>query len=225
VVEGAPLLRAYGSKAHRGFESLPLRQAANQFPPVSITQLWQPRSGDSNPRYGKGGSTKSPKAILDDAHASPEGRGPKARVYPSLSATPYINSRRLGSVDRGSDEARITRTRARPKGARRGAPSNPFLSAIRAIEFTGCTRASGTVDPSTFRRRIENGPYRHEVGRATGILAGIGSREAHLAAPEVANRSIAASEYIEGRIRASPSQALRSEVHIGQGRSRCGPNI
>jgi hypothetical protein len=25
VVEGAPLLRAYGSKAHRGFESLPLR--------------------------------------------------------------------------------------------------------------------------------------------------------------------------------------------------------
>ncbi len=26
VVEGAPLLRAYGSKAHRGFESLPLRQ-------------------------------------------------------------------------------------------------------------------------------------------------------------------------------------------------------
>ena len=33
------------------------------------------------------GSTKSPKAILDDAHASPEGRGPKARVNPSLSAT------------------------------------------------------------------------------------------------------------------------------------------
>ena len=26
MVEGAPLLRAYGSKAHRGFESLPLRQ-------------------------------------------------------------------------------------------------------------------------------------------------------------------------------------------------------
>src|ERR1700676_663652 len=30
VVEGAPLLRAYGSKAHRGFESLPLRQSARQ---------------------------------------------------------------------------------------------------------------------------------------------------------------------------------------------------
>ena len=26
VVEGAPLLRVYGSKAHRGFESLSLRQ-------------------------------------------------------------------------------------------------------------------------------------------------------------------------------------------------------
>ena len=26
LVEGAPLLRAYGSKAHRGFESLSLRQ-------------------------------------------------------------------------------------------------------------------------------------------------------------------------------------------------------
>ena len=86
MVEGAPLLRAYGSKAHRGFESLPLRHRANQFSSVSITQSWQPRSGDSNPRYGKGGSTKSPQAILDDAQASPEGRGPKARVNPSLSA-------------------------------------------------------------------------------------------------------------------------------------------
>src|SRR5277367_1466209 len=38
------------------------------------------------PEILKGGSTKSPKAILDDAHASPEGRGPKARVNPSLSA-------------------------------------------------------------------------------------------------------------------------------------------
>jgi hypothetical protein len=35
------------------------------------------------------GSTKSPKAILDDAHASPAGRGPKARVNPSLSAIRY----------------------------------------------------------------------------------------------------------------------------------------
>ncbi len=28
VVEGAPLLREYGLKAHRGFESLPLRQSS-----------------------------------------------------------------------------------------------------------------------------------------------------------------------------------------------------
>ena len=36
MVEGAPLLRAYGSKAHRGFESLPLRHTARQFPSVSM---------------------------------------------------------------------------------------------------------------------------------------------------------------------------------------------
>jgi hypothetical protein len=38
VVEGAPLLRAYGSKAHRGFESLPLRHlvcAAGRISPTS----------------------------------------------------------------------------------------------------------------------------------------------------------------------------------------------
>ncbi len=105
MVEGAPLLRAYGSKAHRGFESLPLRHTANKFLSISITQSWQPRSGDSNPRYGKGGSTKSPQAILDDAHASPAGRGPKARVYPSLSATKKIPVKavscgRMESVER-----------------------------------------------------------------------------------------------------------------------------
>jgi hypothetical protein len=30
VVEGAPLLRAYGSKAHRGFESLSLRHVGRE---------------------------------------------------------------------------------------------------------------------------------------------------------------------------------------------------
>src|ERR1700678_2727394 len=60
VVEGAPLLRAYGSKAHRGFESLPLRHRAPQFQTFSITRTRWPRSVDSNPRYGKWGSTKSP---------------------------------------------------------------------------------------------------------------------------------------------------------------------
>src|ERR1700719_1177465 len=54
------------------------------------------------------GSTKSPKAILDDAHASPEGRGPKARVNPSHSASRHINSRRSRSDDCDSDEAGIT---------------------------------------------------------------------------------------------------------------------
>jgi hypothetical protein len=92
--------------------------------------LSQPRSGDSNPRYGKGGSTKSPKAILDDAHASPEGRGPKARVNPSLSASRPVNSRRSRSDYCDSDEAGITPVRA-ARRARRAAPSNPSLSATR----------------------------------------------------------------------------------------------
>src|SRR5882762_2055294 len=73
-----------------------------------------PEAGIRTRDMEKGGSTKSPKAILDDAHASPAGRGPRARVNPSLSATRYVNSRRVGSADGGSDEARITPVRAAP---------------------------------------------------------------------------------------------------------------
>jgi hypothetical protein len=49
---------------------------------MGISKLLIPKSllGGQKPIEG---STKSPKAILDDAHASPEGRGPKARVNPS----------------------------------------------------------------------------------------------------------------------------------------------
>ena len=128
MVEGAPLLRAYGSKAHRGFESLPLRHTAYKFSTFSLRLLSQRQRGGSSPRYRKGGSTKSPKAILDDAHASPEGRGPKARVNPSLSASRPINSRRFRSDYCGSDEAGITPVRAAPKGRgaeRRVIPPSP----------------------------------------------------------------------------------------------------
>jgi hypothetical protein len=45
VVEGAPLLRAYGSKAHRGFESLPLRHTERQFSTFSIRLLWRQQRG------------------------------------------------------------------------------------------------------------------------------------------------------------------------------------
>ena len=58
MVEGAPLLRAYGSKAHRGFESLPLRHMIGKFLSVWISWLSQRRSGDSNPRYGIRGFDK-----------------------------------------------------------------------------------------------------------------------------------------------------------------------
>ena len=39
VAEGAPLLREYGLKAHRGFESLPLRHAVLSPTGVSVGDL------------------------------------------------------------------------------------------------------------------------------------------------------------------------------------------
>ena len=39
MVEGAPLLRAYGSKAHRGFESLPLRHAFRKISSLSLVRV------------------------------------------------------------------------------------------------------------------------------------------------------------------------------------------
>ena len=133
MVEGAPLLRAYGSKAHRGFESLPLRQTLGKFSSVWISWLSQRRSGDSNPRYGKGGSTKSPKAILDVA-AQLRRSGAKRRTSgeavsnPSLSARRSVNCCRFRSVGRGGNEAGITPVRAAPKGRgaqRRVIPPSP----------------------------------------------------------------------------------------------------
>ena len=49
MVEGAPLLRAYGSKAHRGFESLPLRQDMSFLDQAPVAQL------DRAPGYEPGG--------------------------------------------------------------------------------------------------------------------------------------------------------------------------
>ena len=135
MVEGAPLLRAYGSKAHRGFESLPLRHSSHKFSSFSFRRLRQRRSGGSNPE----GSTKSPKAILDDAHASPEGRGPKARVNPSLSASRHINSHGSRSDYRDSDEAGITLIRAAPGG------EAPSVASPKAPEFSATARLNGDV--------------------------------------------------------------------------------
>src|ERR1700726_2385571 len=56
------------------------------------------------------------------------------------------------------------------------------------------------IGSASLGRRIENGPDRHEVGRAARILAGIRSDGSHLAAPKMANRSVAACEHVETRI-------------------------
>src|SRR3979409_1082839 len=115
VVEGAPLLRAYGSKPPRGCESLPLRHTARKFSTLSFRLLSQPRSGDSNPRYGKGGSTKSPKAILDDARVARRARaeGPSQSLPLRQSASKFSTfSFRLPRQPRSGDNAR----RAAPKG-------------------------------------------------------------------------------------------------------------
>ena len=39
VVEGAPLLREYGTKSHRGFESLPLRQYHQNAPVAQLDRV------------------------------------------------------------------------------------------------------------------------------------------------------------------------------------------
>ena len=57
MAEGAPLLREYGSKAHRGFESLPLRQSKKTGArPVLLlrTVAQQPRLPDITERGGQG---------------------------------------------------------------------------------------------------------------------------------------------------------------------------
>ena len=61
MVEGAPLLREYGSKAHRGFESLPLRQHFKDGP---AGHYWNVDIIDWI-RTREEGLTKSPGVILN----------------------------------------------------------------------------------------------------------------------------------------------------------------
>src|ERR1700722_2044939 len=84
---------------------------------------------DSNPRYKQGGSTKSPKAILDVAaqlrrSVAKRRTSGAAASNPSLSASRHINSRWVRSGHRDSDEAGITH-----EGRGRKSRINPSLSA------------------------------------------------------------------------------------------------
>src|ERR1700730_15296244 len=88
VVEGAPLLRAYGSKAHRVFQSLPLRHTANQFSSLSLSLLWQRRSGDNARR------------------AAPKGRGAQRRVIPP--SPPLKNLRKIRNLRNNWDQWKET---------------------------------------------------------------------------------------------------------------------
>src|SRR5437868_11933364 len=54
---------------------------------------------------------------------------------------------------------------------------------------------------AAFRRGVENGPQRIEIGRTARILAGVGGRGSHFARPEMADGAVAAREYVvAGRI-------------------------
>src|SRR3954464_6295313 len=53
------------------------------------------------------------------------------------------------------------------------------------------------IRAAAFRRGVEQCPQRIEIRRATRILSGIG-RRTHLAAPEMADRSVATRERIVG---------------------------
>src|SRR3569833_39649 len=60
---------------------------------------------------------------------------------------------------------------------------------------------------AALRRGVEHGPERHQVGRTARVLSRIGSREIHLAAPEVPDRAVAAGE----REQAGPVLALLAD--------------
>jgi hypothetical protein len=55
------------------------------------------------------------------------------------------------------------------------------------------------VGPAPLRCAVEDRPERHQVGRAAGVLAGVGCPGPTLAAPEMTNGAITPGEDIEGR--------------------------
>src|SRR5690348_18266739 len=61
-----------------------------------------------------------------------------------------------------------------------------------------------------FRRAVEDGPQRHQVGGAARVLAGIGALGTHLAAPEMADRAVAAGEHVE----AGDVAAIRRDAEV-----------
>ena len=63
MVEGAPLLRAYGSKAHRGFESLSLRHTLGELSAAWIREWRGRRSGDNAPEGGPKGEERMRRVI------------------------------------------------------------------------------------------------------------------------------------------------------------------
>ncbi len=88
-------------KGVRGFESLPLRHTGHEFSTFPIRQLLGRRSGDSNPRHEKGGSTKSPRAILDVA-AQLRRSGAKRRTSGVAASTPSLSAMDTATVNGGS---------------------------------------------------------------------------------------------------------------------------
>src|SRR6266403_1892193 len=53
------------------------------------------------------------------------------------------------------------------------------------------------VSAAPLGRHVKDGPERHQVGRTARILAGIGRRGIHLAAPEMPDCTAALREYVE----------------------------
>ncbi len=81
MVEGAPLLREYGLKAHRGFESLPLRHVHTRraISPPGMNMSWR----DESPV--KGFDKSAGRADLG-SFAARRVSDRESRIYPSLSA-------------------------------------------------------------------------------------------------------------------------------------------
>ncbi len=186
AVEGAPLLREYGSKAHRGFESLTLRQIPQRGPSGPFRTSGPRGFRDSNPRYENDGSTGGAQRHRNAAaqRRRPEGRPAQPGVILTLRqipqrgpSGPFRTSGPRGFRDSNPRYRTMVRPLApcgasMPEGGRRSRPSPPYSlyspatrSARRCSHFDCGGIPSVRVQEGAGRPRSRRGQSR---GRDSG---------------------------------------------------------
>src|ERR1700748_3632172 len=114
--------------------------------------------------------------------------GPSAMRRRSISGTLRTRSRRL----------RRRSYRRRPDLGSRVAQPRATISGACALRVVGELRIP--VFAAATGRHVEHDPDRHDVGGTARILAGVCCRRPHFVAPEVADDTVRALEYVERRI-------------------------